>query len=174
MTGQSAGSRSACGSYWHFASNGPCAQDVRNVGISGLRLYSLVLAARVSGVLDFQGHLATNAQTARMVRSLWERAIKCGDGADLILRKRSSRGWATDGVRLAYLRLASAIGLAPLRIPVSLIVLTGGAWALMLHHAISMSASMDAADSSPPTFSFGPMRVSSFMSFSMLERIWGW
>ena len=43
------------------------------------------------------------------------------DGADLIPRKR-----------LAYLRLASAIGLAPLRIPVSLIVLTGGAWALML------------------------------------------
>jgi predicted metal-binding membrane protein len=56
------------------------------------------------------------------------------DGADLIPRKR-----------LAYLRLASATGLAPLRIPVSLIVLTGGAWALMLHHAISMSASMDSA-----------------------------
>src|SRR5262249_22972877 len=37
--------------------------------------------------------------------------------------------------RLAYLRLASAIGVAPLRIPVSLIVLTGAAWALMLHHA---------------------------------------
>jgi predicted metal-binding membrane protein len=46
---------------------------------------------------------------------------------------------------LAYLRLASAIGLAPLRIPVSLIVLTGAAWALMLHHAISMSASMGSA-----------------------------
>ena len=29
------------------------------------------------------------------------------------------------------------------RIPVSLIVLTGAAWALMLHHAISMSASTD-------------------------------
>jgi len=46
---------------------------------------------------------------------------------------------------LAYLRLASGIGLAPLRIPVSLIVLTGAAWALMLHHAISMSESMGSA-----------------------------
>jgi predicted metal-binding membrane protein len=46
---------------------------------------------------------------------------------------------------LAYLRLASGIGLAPLRIPVSLVVLTGAAWALMLHHAISMSAPMDSA-----------------------------
>jgi len=42
-------------------------------------------------------------------------------------------------------RLASAISLAPLRIPVSLIVLTGAAWALMLHHAISMSESMGSA-----------------------------
>jgi predicted metal-binding membrane protein len=67
------------------------------------------------------------------------------DGVDLMPSKRSRRGWATHGVRLAYLRLPSAIGLAPLRIPVSLIVLTGAAWALMLHHAISMSASMDAA-----------------------------
>jgi predicted metal-binding membrane protein len=67
------------------------------------------------------------------------------DGVDLIPSKRSRRGWATHGVRLAYLRLASGIGLAPLRIPVSLVVLTGAAWALMLHHAISMSASMDSA-----------------------------
>jgi len=67
------------------------------------------------------------------------------DGVDLIPSKRSRRGWATDDVRLAYLRLASAIGLAPLRIPVSLIVLTGAAWAVMLHHAISMSATMDTA-----------------------------
>src|SRR5262249_51149138 len=67
------------------------------------------------------------------------------DVVDLIPRKRSRRGWATHGVRLAYLRLPSAIGLAPLRIPVSLIVLTGAAWALMLHHAISMSAPMDSA-----------------------------
>jgi len=65
-------------------------------------------------------------------------------GADLI-PKRSRRGWAPHGVRLAYLRLASGIGLAPLRIPVSLFVLTGAAWALMLHHAITMSASMDSA-----------------------------
>src|SRR5215468_9689600 len=65
-------------------------------------------------------------------------------GADLI-PKRSRRGWAPHGVRLAYLRLASGIGLAPLRIPVSLIVLTGAAWALMLHHAISMSESMGSA-----------------------------
>src|SRR5262245_62362656 len=42
-------------------------------------------------------------------------------------------------------RLASAISLALLRIPASLIVLTACAWALMLHHAISMSASMDSA-----------------------------
>jgi predicted metal-binding membrane protein len=67
------------------------------------------------------------------------------DSVDLIPSKRSRRGWATDDVRLAYLRLASGIGLAPLRIPVSLIVLTGAAWALMLHHAIGMSASMDTA-----------------------------
>ena len=66
-------------------------------------------------------------------------------GVDLIPSKRSRRGWATHGVRLAYLRLASGIGLAPLRIPVSLVVLTGAAWALMLHHAISMSAPMDSA-----------------------------
>jgi predicted metal-binding membrane protein len=59
------------------------------------------------------------------------------DGVDLIPSKRSRRGWATHGVRRA-----SAIGLAPLRIPVSLIVLTGAAWAVMLHHAISMSAPM--------------------------------
>jgi predicted metal-binding membrane protein len=52
------------------------------------------------------------------------------------------RGWATHGVRLAYLRRASAIGLAPLRISVSLIVLTGTCWALMLHHAISMGGAM--------------------------------
>ena len=64
------------------------------------------------------------------------------DGVDLIPSKRSRRGRATRGVRLAYPRLASAIGLAPLSIPVSLIVLTGVAWALMLHHAISMSEPM--------------------------------
>ena len=57
----------------------------------------------------------------------------------------SCKAWATHGVRLAYLRRASAIGLAPLRISVSLIVLTGACWALMLHHAISMTASMDSA-----------------------------
>jgi predicted metal-binding membrane protein len=62
------------------------------------------------------------------------------DGVDLIPSKRSRRGWATHGVRRA-----SAIGLAPVRIPVSLIVLTGAAWALMLHHAISMSAPMGSA-----------------------------
>src|SRR5262245_13472263 len=67
------------------------------------------------------------------------------DGVHLIPIKRSRRGRATHGVRLNYLRLRSAIGLAPLRIPVSLIVLTGAAWALMLHHAISMSESMDSA-----------------------------
>jgi predicted metal-binding membrane protein len=67
------------------------------------------------------------------------------DGVDSIPSKRSRRGWVTHGVRLAYLRLASGIGLAPLRIPVSLIVPTGAAWALMLHHAISMSAPMDSA-----------------------------
>jgi predicted metal-binding membrane protein len=42
----------------------------------------------------------------------------------------------------SHLRLTSAIGLVPLRIPVSLIVLTGAAWAVMLHHAISMSEPM--------------------------------
>jgi len=67
------------------------------------------------------------------------------DGVDLIPRERSRRGWATHGVRSAYLRLRSAIGLAPLRIPVSLIVLTGAAWAVMLHRALSMSAPMDRA-----------------------------
>jgi predicted metal-binding membrane protein len=46
---------------------------------------------------------------------------------------------------LAYPRPSSAIGLAPLRIPVSLIVLTGAAWVMMLHHAISMSAPMGSA-----------------------------
>jgi predicted metal-binding membrane protein len=66
-------------------------------------------------------------------------------GVDLIPSKRSRRGWATHGVRLAYPRLSSAIGLAPLRIPVSLIVLTGVAWALMLHHAISISEPMGLA-----------------------------
>src|SRR5262245_21580699 len=45
----------------------------------------------------------------------------------------------------AYLRLASAIGLVPLRIPVSLILLTAAAWALMLHHAVNTSASMGPA-----------------------------
>jgi predicted metal-binding membrane protein len=59
--------------------------------------------------------------------------------------ERSRRGWATHRVRLAYLRLTSAVGLAPLRIPVPLIVVTGIAWALMLHHAISMSAPMGSA-----------------------------
>jgi predicted metal-binding membrane protein len=54
----------------------------------------------------------------------------------------SRRGWATHGSRLAYLRRASAIALAPLRISVSLIVLTGACWALMLHHAISMGGAM--------------------------------
>jgi len=67
------------------------------------------------------------------------------DGVDLIPRERSRRGWATHGVRSAYLRLRSAIGLAPLRIPVSLIVLIGAAWAVMLHRALSMSAPMDRA-----------------------------
>jgi predicted metal-binding membrane protein len=42
-------------------------------------------------------------------------------------------------------RLASVIGLVPLRIPVSLIVMIGAAWALTLHHAIGMSASMGTA-----------------------------
>src|SRR5262245_23968924 len=65
------------------------------------------------------------------------------DRVDLIPSNRSRRGWATHGVRLAYPRLASAIALAPLRIPVSLIVLIGAAWALMLHHSITMSAPMD-------------------------------
>jgi predicted metal-binding membrane protein len=60
------------------------------------------------------------------------------DGVDLIPSKRSRRGRATRGVR----SLASAISLVPSRIPVSLIVLTGVAWALMLHHAISMSEPM--------------------------------
>ena len=46
------------------------------------------------------------------------------------------------GKRSRSLRLKSAIGLVPLRIPVSLIVLTGAAWAVMLHHAISMSEPM--------------------------------
>ena len=64
------------------------------------------------------------------------------DGVDLIPSKRSRRGRATRGVRLAYQRLASAIGLAPLRILVSLIVVTGAVWALMLHHTISMSEPM--------------------------------
>ena len=67
------------------------------------------------------------------------------DGVDLIPSKRSRRGRATHGVRLAHQRLAAAIGLVPLRIPVSLIVLTGVAWALMLHHAISMSEPMGGA-----------------------------
>jgi predicted metal-binding membrane protein len=46
---------------------------------------------------------------------------------------------------MAYPRLASAVGLAPLRIPVPLILLTGAAWALMLHHAIDMSEPMGSA-----------------------------
>jgi predicted metal-binding membrane protein len=67
------------------------------------------------------------------------------DGEDLVPSKRSRRGWATRSVRSTYLRLASAIGVAPLRIPVPLILLTGAAWALMLHHAINMSAPMGSA-----------------------------
>jgi predicted metal-binding membrane protein len=47
--------------------------------------------------------------------------------------------------RLLPERLALVIGLVPLRIPVSLIVLIGAAWALMLHHAIGTSASMGTA-----------------------------
>jgi hypothetical protein len=43
---------------------------------------------------------------------------------------------------LAYVRRASAIGLAPLRISGSLIVLSGACWALVLHHAISMGGEM--------------------------------
>jgi hypothetical protein len=51
---------------------------------------------------------------------------------------------------LAYLRLASAVGLPPLRIPVPLILLTAVAWAVMLdhamlHHAINMSEPMGSA-----------------------------
>ena len=47
--------------------------------------------------------------------------------------------------RSPYRRLASAIGLAPLRIPVSLILVTVAAWVLMLHHALNMSAPMGSA-----------------------------
>jgi predicted metal-binding membrane protein len=47
--------------------------------------------------------------------------------------------------RVGGLRLASAIGLVPLRIPVALMVVTGTAWALMLHHAVHMTAPMDTA-----------------------------
>src|SRR5262245_11562439 len=47
--------------------------------------------------------------------------------------------------RRPNLRLASAIGLAPLRIPVPLTLLTGAAWALILHHAITMSGPMGSA-----------------------------
>ena len=66
--------------------------------------------------------------------------------------ERSRRGWSTPGARLAYLRLASAVGLAPLRIPIPLILLTGAAWAVMLdhamlHHAINMSEPMGSAGS---------------------------
>jgi predicted metal-binding membrane protein len=59
--------------------------------------------------------------------------------------ERSSVGWSTHATGLAYQRLASAVGLAPLRIPVPLILLTGAAWAVMLHHAIDMSEPMGSA-----------------------------
>jgi predicted metal-binding membrane protein len=59
--------------------------------------------------------------------------------------ERSRVGWSTHATGLAYLRLASAVGLAPLRIPVPLILLTGAAWAVMLHHAIDMSEPMGSA-----------------------------
>src|SRR5262245_50600793 len=59
--------------------------------------------------------------------------------------ERSRRGRTTHGARLAYLRLASAVGFAPLRIPVPLILLTGAAWAVMLYHAIHMSEPMGSA-----------------------------
>ena len=67
------------------------------------------------------------------------------DGVDLIPGRRSRSGRAPHRVHLAYLRLASAIGLAPLRIPVSLIVVSGAAWAVMLYHAMSMSAPIGTA-----------------------------
>jgi predicted metal-binding membrane protein len=52
----------------------------------------------------------------------------------------------------SHLRLISAIGLVPLRIPVSLIVLTGVAWAVMLHHAISMNEPLGFAAHDPMCF----------------------
>jgi len=59
--------------------------------------------------------------------------------------ERSRVGWSTHAAGLAYLRLASAVGLAPLRIPVPLILLTAAAWAVMPHHAIDMSEPMGSA-----------------------------
>jgi len=47
----------------------------------GSGLYSIVLTARFSGVLDFRYRLATNVQTTHMIRFLRERAIKCGKTA---------------------------------------------------------------------------------------------
>jgi len=61
--------------------------------------------------------------------------------------RRSRGGLATH--RSAYRRLASAIGLAPLRIPVSLTLVTVAAWAVMLHHAMNMSVPMGSDMSAP-------------------------
>jgi predicted metal-binding membrane protein len=48
------------------------------------------------------------------------------------------------GIRAAYLRLTAAYGPVPLGVLASLIVATAAAWALTLHHALTMSAPMSA------------------------------
>src|SRR5262245_7385417 len=58
---------------------------------------------------------------------------------------RGPRGRTLAGVGSAYPRLATSLGLVPLRIPVSLIVLTGAAWALTLYHAAGTSMPMGTA-----------------------------
>jgi predicted metal-binding membrane protein len=49
------------------------------------------------------------------------------------------------GIRAAYIRLTAAYGPVPLGVLASLIVATAAAWALTLHHVLSMSAPMSAA-----------------------------
>ena len=67
----------------------------------------------------------------------------------------------------------SAIRLAPLRIPVSLTLVTVAAWVLMLHHAMNMSAPMGSDMSAPMGSVGGEMEVdNSFRGVGVFVTVW--